>query len=133
LTQLAALLGIRDKVLFTGHQDNVYSWFDAFDVTVTASSGEPFGLVTVEALALGKALVGVRSGGTTEIVQEGVTGLLVPPDDPTAMAEAILRVLSDPMLASAIGRGAASRAESFSDTVMTSKFASLMGEVVRRI
>jgi glycosyltransferase involved in cell wall biosynthesis len=133
LTQLAALLGIGDKVLFTGHQDNVYSWFDAFDVTVTASSGEPFGLVTVEALALGKALVGVRSGGTTEIVQEGVTGLLVPPDDPTAMAEAILRVLSDPMLASAIRRGAASRAETFSDMAMTSKFALLMGEVVRRI
>lgn len=79
LRALAAQLGIEDRVFLAGHQADVYPWFDALDLSVTASVGEPFGLVTVEALALRKPVVGVRSAGTAEIIEDGVSGLLVPP------------------------------------------------------
>ena len=82
LRKLVAELEIEDRVVFAGHQEDVYPWFDAFDVAVTASVGEPFGLVTLEAMALGTAVVGVRSSGTTEIVEDGSSGSLVPAGRP---------------------------------------------------
>ena len=97
LQTLAQSLGIGDRVVFSGHQRDVYPWFDALDVAVTASEGEPFGLVTVEALALGKPVVGVRSAGTAEIIQDGVSGLLVPPGNATAMARPSRRYSPTPI------------------------------------
>ena len=131
LRQLADVLGISDKVLFAGHQDDVYSWFDCFDVAVTASVGEPFGLVTVEAMALGKPVIGVRSAGTADIVEDGISGLLVPPNSPDAMAAAILDVLVDRQLRTQLADGAKRRAKRFSDAEMTSKFARILDDVAR--
>lgn len=125
----AARAGLSERVHFTGHQDDPYPWADAFDVAVTASVGEPFGLVTVEAMALGKPVVGVDSAGTAEIIEDGVSGVLVPPGDPQAMAGAILDVLCDSWLRSRIAAGATARAEQFSDVEMTRKFAGLLDDV----
>lgn len=133
LRSLARDLRIADRVTFTGHQGDVYPWFDAIDVAVTASMGEPFGRVTVEAMALGKPVVGVRSGGTAEIIEDGVSGLLVPPDDPAALASAVSSILSDSALRERLSRGGLRRAECFSDTAMVSKFAALLDEVRRNV
>lgn len=129
LQALASELGIAGRVLFAGHQDDVYPWFDSLDVAVTASVGEPFGLVTVEAMALGKPVVGVRSGGTAQIIEEGTSGLLVPPGDAASMATAICRVLSDLSLQERLREHGRRRAEVFSDRRMAERFARLLDEV----
>lgn len=130
LRRLAGQLGIADKVYFAGHRPDVIPWFDALDVVVHASFGEPFGLVLVEAMALGKPLVAAAEGGPLEIVEDGVSGLLTPPGDPERLAEAVLRILRSPRLAEALTVGARARAERFSEERMAKAFAQLLGEIV---
>lgn len=130
LEQLARDLGIGDRVHFTGHQPDVYPWFDALDVVVHASFGEPFGLVLVEAMALGKVLVAAASGGPLEIVEDGVSGLLVPPGRPEDLARAVARVLGDSSLAAALRSGARARAPMFSEERMTAAYADVLREVL---
>lgn len=126
LRELAAELGISDVVHFAGHREDVYAWFDAFDVAVHASLGEPFGLVLVEAMALGKPVVATNLGGPTEIVEQGKSGLLVAPGDEAELAGAVARILDDPDLAARLGRGGIARAERFTDEAMTARFAELL-------
>jgi glycosyltransferase involved in cell wall biosynthesis len=107
LRRPAADLGAADRVYFAGHQADVLPWFDALDVVVHASFGEPFGLVLVEDMALGKPLVATNLRGPLEIIEGGTSGLLVPPGDPERLAEGVERILVDRMLASNLepGRG----------------------------
>jgi glycosyltransferase involved in cell wall biosynthesis len=132
LEQLAAELGLADRVCFAGHQMDVYPWFDALDVAVHASRGEPFGLVVVEAMALGKPLVATVPGGPAEIVEDGVSGLLVPFGTPDALAEAVNRILDDRALGAALGREASRRAPLFSEERMADCFASLLSDLLGR-
>jgi starch synthase len=71
---------------------------------------EPLGIVNLEAMACGAAVVASRVGGIPEVVDDGVTGLLVPPDDPSALAAAMNAVLTDPKRAAAMGRAGRERA-----------------------
>lgn len=130
LEVLARELGLDGRVHFTGHEADVFPWFDALDLCVHATHGEPFGLVLVEAMALGKPLVATALGGPVEIVEEGVSGLLVPPGDEEAMALAIGRVLSEPELASRLAEGGSRRAYEFTDVRMAASFAGLLRELV---
>ncbi len=129
LKTLAGDLGIADRVYFAGHQDDVYPWFDALDVVVHASYGEPFGLVLVEAMALGKPLIATAAGGPLEIIEEGISGLLVPPGDDEAMAAAMTKVLDDATFRDTLGTGARERADHFSDVRMAERFASLLHDI----
>jgi glycosyltransferase involved in cell wall biosynthesis len=65
---------------------------------------EPFGLVLIEAMALGKAVVVAAAGGPLEIVEPGVTGLLVPPGDTAAYVQAVRSLFSDPARRAAMGQ-----------------------------
>jgi glycosyltransferase involved in cell wall biosynthesis len=130
LRHLAADLGIADRVFFAGHQADMHPWYDALDVVVHASFGEPFGLVLVEAMALGKPLVATNLGGPLEIIEDGTSGLLVPPGDPEQLAEAVERVLADRMLASSLSRGAVERAKAFTEERMAEGFADLLKAVI---
>ncbi|MDQ4130876.1 MAG: glycosyltransferase family 4 protein, partial [Actinomycetota bacterium] len=80
------------------------------DVYVSASLCEAFGLGGVEAMACGLPVVATRVGGAVETVEEGATGYLVEPDDPAALAEAILRLLEDDGLRQAMGAAGRRRA-----------------------
>jgi glycosyltransferase involved in cell wall biosynthesis len=130
LVELSEQLGLGGSVRFAGHQDDSAPWFDALDVAVHATNGEPFGLVLVEAMALGTPLVATALGGPTEIVQDGESGLLVEPEDPEAMASAILRILSDPALAARLAAGGRARAPSFSEERMTAEMAGVLRELL---
>ena len=130
LERLAADLGLAQAVHFAGHQDDVYPWYDALDVAVHASFGEPFGLAVVEALALGKPLVASAEGGPLEIVEDGRSGLLFPAGDPAALATAVQRVLDEPRLAESLARGARERAAAFDERTMVSRIAELLRLVV---
>jgi len=65
---------------------------------------EPLGIVNLEAMACGTAVVGSAVGGIPEVVSDGETGLLVPPDDPAALATALNELLDDPDRAAGMGR-----------------------------
>jgi glycosyltransferase involved in cell wall biosynthesis len=127
LKSLASELGIGDRVVFAGEQQDAYAWIAALDVLVHAAEREPFGLVLVEALALGKPVVAVDAAGPAEIVEHGRSGLLVSAGDADAFSAAILRALSDP----AICRGARTRARSFTDVRMAEAFSRVLDAFVR--
>jgi glycogen(starch) synthase len=80
-------------------------------VVVPSRYEEPFGLVAVEAGLAGRPVVASRMGGLPEVVEDGRNGLLVPPDDPDALAGAVLAVLRDPALAARLGDEGRARAE----------------------
>ena len=75
-------------------------------ITLIGSRYETFGVALIEAMVAGSAVVSTRVGGCAEILRDGDTGLLVPAEDPQAMADACLRLLGDPALALRLGRAA---------------------------
>ena len=89
-------LGLEQTVSLLGFRSDAPALMAAADVFVLPSLAEPFGLVLLEAMALGRPVVATRVGGPLEIVADGETGYLVPPSSPAAIAEAIQRLLSDP-------------------------------------
>jgi glycosyltransferase involved in cell wall biosynthesis len=90
-------------VRFLGFRQDVLSVINAADLFVLPSLAEPFGLVLLEAMALGKPVVATGVGGPREIVVQGKTGLLVTPGRPQELAEAINRLLADPQARRAMG------------------------------
>lgn len=111
LEVLAAELGTR--VRFMGFHENISRLMLAADVIVHCSiSPEPFGRVIVEGMLAGKPVVASDAGGPREIVRPDVTGLLVPPGDPTALAAALKSLLADPQMARSMGAAGRERADS---------------------
>ena len=87
-------LGLHDHVVFTGHRNDVRGIMSCCDALVhTSVQPEAFGLAVVEAMALGKPIVATRLGGVPEFVDDGRTGRLVQPGDPSALAEAVVDIL----------------------------------------
>lgn len=116
LRRQVADLGLEDAVTLAGPQDDVPTWMQAMDVFVHASDNEPFGIVVIEAMALGKPVVAADSGGPREILTPEKEGLLTPYGDPEALAAAVSRYLDDPAWAATLGAAARARAQEFSMT-----------------
>jgi glycosyltransferase involved in cell wall biosynthesis len=110
-------LGLKNKIILAGRQTNVPEWMQAMDVFVHASDREPFGIVVVEAMSLGKPVVATKPGGPQEIIDHGKNGLLVPFGDIAAMSTAILRYLSQPEFAAELGLAAKHRAQAFAPEI----------------
>jgi glycosyltransferase involved in cell wall biosynthesis len=106
LRALAADGDLQAHVLFLGHRDEIYDVLRAFDVFVLSSDHEGLPMVLLEAFALGLPMVGSRVGGIPEVVQEGVSGILVERGAPEALAEAVCHLLADPGLRERMGRSA---------------------------
>ena len=103
--------GLRDSVRLLGFRKDVLSLMSAADIFVLPSLAEPFGLVLLEAMALGRPAIATDAGGPREIVVDGETGLLVPPADPPALAQAIVRLLEDAELRARFGMNGLRRYE----------------------
>lgn len=99
----AGALGLGDRFILTGHRTDVPVWVQGMDVVVHASRLEPFGMVVVEAMALGKAVVAAAAGGPLEVVRDGLNGRLCPVGDPAALAAIIGELLADPELRARLG------------------------------
>jgi glycosyltransferase involved in cell wall biosynthesis len=111
-----AALGLGAHVVFTGARRDIAACMDAIDVVVHSSvTPEPFGRVLIEAMALGRALIAPGEGGPLEIIVDGETGLLVPPRDPDALADAIVQLIADPQRRRAMGRAARARVDAAFD------------------
>jgi len=96
LQQLVIDLGLSGHVIFTGFRTDIPRIMAASDVVVHSSSEpEPFGRVVVEAMAAGRPVVATAAGGVLDIIEDQVTGLLVPPKNATLMAKAIQQLLQN--------------------------------------
>ena len=132
LEQLARSLHISHRVVFTGQRDDVPELLAVMDVLVLPSLYEGLPNAVLEAMAAGKPVIATRVGGTPEAVEDGVTGLLVPPRDPEALAEAIIALLQDQERAEAMGRAGRARVEKhFSVERMVQETEALYEELIR--
>jgi glycosyltransferase involved in cell wall biosynthesis len=105
LENLTLKLGLQGVVTFLGSlaEHEIIEHLKEADLFVLASHAEPLGVVYMEAMSMEVPTIGTRAGGVGEIIADGVDGLLVPPKDPDALAEAIRKVLSDPALGARLG------------------------------
>ena len=106
LTGLARKLGVIDRVVFTGLRTDARELLAGVTVSVMPSLNEGLSNVLLESMASGVPVVATRVGGTPEAIEDGVNGLLVPPGDASALANAISQVLNHPLLAARLGHAA---------------------------
>jgi glycosyltransferase involved in cell wall biosynthesis len=107
LRSLVDRLGIGERVEFRGFREDVSEELAELDVLVHCStSPEPFGQVVVEGMAAGLPVIAAAAGGPLEIIEDGVDGILTPPGDAEALAEAMRRLAEEPDLRADLGRAA---------------------------
>jgi len=109
LHQLAEEKGLEKKLHFTGHLDDPTHALAAMDVFVHCGDPEPFGLVNIEAMATGKPVVAFSHGALPEIIKQEKTGLLVPPYNIEALAEAVGQLLQAPQRRKTLGQAGRQR------------------------
>jgi len=109
--ELARELAISDRVRFLGERDALPELLATADVFALSSFEESFGLSALEAMSCGTAVVATRVGGVSEVVEDGVTGLLSPCEDLEGFAANLARLLFDPALSETMGRAARATAE----------------------
>ena len=97
-------LGLRRKFLFLGRRDEIPGILACCHVAVLPSKAEGLPNAVLEYLAAGLPTIASKVGGNAEIIEDGVTGLLIPPRDPVALAAAVSRLLTDPDFGTALGR-----------------------------
>ncbi len=112
LRALCTKLGLDGCVEFLGFVQNIPQQMALLSVVVHASViDEPFGQVVIEGMAAGKPVIATRGGGVSEIVEDGVSGMLVPKKDVTALADAMRTLLRDPLLRERLGAGGRRRVQ----------------------
>jgi glycosyltransferase involved in cell wall biosynthesis len=114
LKQQVERLGLSHAVRLVGFHSDVFPFYFAADVVVLSSiEPEPFGMVLVEAMTCAKPVVATKIGAAQEIVESGVTGLLVPPQDAEHLAQAIETLLSDSDRRLRMGQAGAARVRDY--------------------
>lgn len=111
LEQLANRLGIRQHVTFLGWRSDVWNVLSSLDLLVMPSLWESFGLVAAEAMALRVPVIASAVDGLKEVVENGVSGRLVTPEDFTAVADEVVSLMSDPRLRREMGQAGRRRVE----------------------
>jgi glycosyltransferase involved in cell wall biosynthesis len=114
LQQLIERLELQACVRLVGFRTDVLSFFSAASLVVHCSiEPEPFAVVLLEAMACSKPVIASDSGGTGEIIEQGVEGLLVPPNDPEGLSKAICSLLADPELRKRMGNAGSARVRKY--------------------
>jgi L-malate glycosyltransferase len=103
-------LHLEKHVVLPGFRDDVLSCIKAFDLFVMSSETEGLGTSLLDAMAAGKPTIGTDVGGIPETIEDRVSGLIVPPNDPASLARAIVRLLKDGALARRMGQAGLARA-----------------------
>ena len=132
LEETAAAYRLDERVRFLGHRDDVPRLLAAADLLVLPSSYEGLPNVVLEAMRFRKPVVATAAPGTTEVVVDGETGLLVSIGDPVRLTRAIRDVARDPELARRLGEAGRARAEAhFGAAAMINRFAELYERLAR--
>lgn len=133
LEELRRNLGLASKVVFFGEQREVGPYLSAFDVAVLTSETEGCSNSVLEAMAVGKPVVATDVGGNRELIDDGETGFLVRLGDTEALAEAVIRLLRNPVLAREMGQKAREEAmRRFSVESMVNQYETLYGLALRQ-
>lgn len=122
-------LGLRDTVHLAGYRTDADALLAAADVAVLSSREEGMGSVLLDALMFGRPVVATRAGGIPEVIENEVSGLLAPVENPEALGAQIARVVGDRALAARLGEAGRARAAAFS----TERTAEATLEVYRRV
>ncbi len=126
-------LGLQDHVKLLGYSNDIGALLPLFDVFTLSSVKEGCPWAILEAMASGRAIVAPAVGGITELIEDGKSGLLVPPADPPTLAGALGTSLSDPKAARQMGQAARERVcARFSLEEMIQKTEQLYGELIGR-
>jgi glycosyltransferase involved in cell wall biosynthesis len=126
--------GLSDVVRFLGFRPNAQRLIPAFDIVAVPSHVEPLGNATLEAMASARPVVGSRVGGIPEMVVDGVTGLLVPSQNASALASAIESLLHEPSRAKAMGLAGRQRSiDRFSVAAHVASVQGIYDRALRRI
>jgi glycosyltransferase involved in cell wall biosynthesis len=134
LTKLVSDIGIEEEVVLAGQRDDVYDLVNCMDVFAMPSIHEGIPMVLLEALALRRPVVASRVGGIPEVVENGVSGLLVTPGNVTEVEQGIERILRDRSYAMQLGQAGRVRVEAeFSATVMAKRTAHLYASLVAQV
>ena len=124
-------LGMDDRIVFLGYRQDISDLLASCDLFVLPSLFEGLPLAVLEAMAAGKPVIATAIGGTDEAVVPGETGLLVPPADPGALAEAIRALLSDPARAQRLAARGKDRAHrEFSAATMVQRITHIYDEAL---
>jgi L-malate glycosyltransferase len=110
LRELCVNLGVDDRIVFAGHRSDVPDLLAEGCVSVLPTHSEGLSNTLLESMAAGLPIVATRVGGNAELVEDGVNGILVPPQAPATLAKAILRILDDPELAQRYSAAARAKA-----------------------
>ncbi len=111
LRRLASQRGLDDRLAFVGERPDMAAIMDALDVLAAPATAEACSRAVLEAMACGTPVVGAAAGGTPELVADGQTGVLVPPDDAGAIADALVQFALCPSLRQTMGKAARHRAQ----------------------
>ena len=104
--RLASALGIATSVRFLGWRHDLAELYRTLDIVVLSSRNEGTPVSVVEGMAAGRAVVATAVGGVPDVVEHGKTGLLVPAEDPEALAAAVVSIAADPDRRARLGREA---------------------------
>ncbi len=106
IVRTAEELDVIDRVVFTGFQKDIVPYLKASDIFLLASKSEGFGLSVLEAMAAGLPIIATRVGGISEIIDDGVTGLLIKPETPQAIVDKLDQLLENPRFSERISEAA---------------------------
>ncbi len=133
LLELTEKLGLCDSVAFLGYRRNPYRFMAHADIFALSSLWEGLGMVVIEAMACRTPVVSTDCpSGPAEIISDHVSGILVPPQDPKALAEALLQVLADSNLAMKLAENGYQRAQAFHVSTIVRQYERLFLTVAGR-
>ena len=130
LGRVAADRGVAERTHFLGRREDIETLLEAFDVAAMSSDFEGTPLFAVECMVHGTPLVATRVGGLPDLITDGVTGRLVPPRDPSALAAALDELLSDPDRRLQLAEAARARAAELEIDRVAERFAGLYSELL---
>ncbi|MCK4325604.1 GT4 family glycosyltransferase PelF [bacterium] len=134
LCELAGRLGITDKVIFLGFQKDITRFLRTMEILAMPSLFEGLPVVALEAMTLEKPVIATKILGVDEVVEDGKTGVLVPPRNPDALAHAIIELLNDVEESKRMGMAGRERVEKyFNVNLMVKKYEDVYDELSQKL
>jgi glycosyltransferase involved in cell wall biosynthesis len=113
LKEFSEKIGISNSVKFFGKFTDVIPFYRRMNIFILPSIYEGFGIVLLEAMASGIPVVATQVGGISEVVTDGVSGILIPPKNPEAIANAVIKLIENPQIAESLVKEGYKRSELF--------------------